>query len=120
MPYINSTEFGHITIDNQKYGQVLIIGDQVKERDYDQLKELFGTSHKIGDWEVADLLSNQPQSIIIGTGQQGVLTVDQSIIEQIKEAGIELKMAITPQAINLYNQAQAANQQVNALIHTTC
>jgi len=49
MPYINSTSFGKITINDIEYIQVLIIGDKVLEREYAKLKETFGTSHRIGD-----------------------------------------------------------------------
>jgi len=44
MPKINSTEFGSITIDDIEYSQVLIVGEKVLEREYNKLKELFGTS----------------------------------------------------------------------------
>ena len=54
MPNINSTEFGSITINNKKYVQVLIIREKVIEREYNKLKKLFGTSHKIGEWELGE------------------------------------------------------------------
>ncbi|MFZ5559596.1 MAG: hypothetical protein ACOZAL_02275, partial [Patescibacteria group bacterium] len=69
MPYINSTEFGNITIDGKKYNQVLIVGDLVMERDYEKLERLFGTTHKIGDWEKDELVKENPEIIVIGTGQ---------------------------------------------------
>lgn len=61
---INSTEFGSITIDDNKYGQVLIIGDKVTEREFDRLKQAYGTSHKIGDWEVTEILKENPEIIL--------------------------------------------------------
>ena len=50
MPHINSTKFGEIIIDNRKYHQVLMIGDAVSERDAKKLKQLFNTTHAIGEW----------------------------------------------------------------------
>ena len=118
MPKINSTEFGSIAIDNIKYSQVLIIGEKVIERDYDKLKELFGTSHKIGAWELDQLFSDKPEAILVGTGQDGALVVDEEIVRQIKEKGIELIVEKTPKIIDIYNHL--VNKKVNCLIHTTC
>jgi hypothetical protein len=120
MPHINSTEFGSITIDSKKYGQVVIVGDKVVEREYDRLKKLFGTSHKIGDWELEELLKDKPEIIVIGTGQSGALVVDKEIIDAIKREGIELIIEETPQATMIYNDRVTEGKKINALIHTTC
>jgi len=120
MPYINSTKFGNIVIDNKKYNQVLIIKDLIIERDYKKLKELFNTSHKIGDWEVKELLKQNPEIIIIGTGQNGAMKVEQALIDKIQEKGIKVITEITSQAIETYNEYVKENKRVNALIHTTC
>jgi hypothetical protein len=115
---INSTEFGSITIDNVKYTQVLIICEKVIERDYDNLKKLFGTSHEIGDWELAELLLGNPEIILIGTGQDAMLVVDEMIISEIRQKGIELIIEKTPKIIDIYNNL--TYKKVNCLIHTTC
>lgn len=120
MPHINSTNFGSITIDGKKYKQVLIVGDSVKEREYNRLKSTIGTSHKIGDWEKEELLSNSPDLIIVGTGQSGVLTVDSDLKETAKRNGIKLIEKLTPKAIKIYNEKHEAGKKVNALFHTTC
>lgn len=120
MPKINSTEFGSITIDDKKYDQVLIIGNKVEERDYDKLKELFQTSHKIGDWEVAVLLKDNPEMVVIGTGQNGALSVEQKVIDILAQNKIKVTIEKTPQAVITYNSAISAGKRVNAVIHTTC
>jgi hypothetical protein len=120
MPYISSIEFGSITIDNIKYDQVLIVGKKVKEREYEKLKTLFGTSHKIGDWELEELLNENPEIIIIGTGQDGALSVGEEVIDTINKKGIRLIIEKTPQAIITYNKKILENKKVNALVHTTC
>lgn len=120
MPKINSTEFGSITVDNVVYNQVLIIGSKVVEREYEKLKSLFGTSHRIGEWELDSLLKEDPEIIIIGTGQDGMLMVDVKVIDTINEKNIELVIEKTPKAIDIYNQEIAKGKKVNAIIHTTC
>jgi len=120
MPYINSTEFGNVVIDDKKYNQVLITGDSIMERDYNKLKELFNTSHKIGDWEVEELLKENPEIIVIGTGQNGAMEVDKEFIDSMKQKNIEVIAVETPKAIEIYNEKVKSNKRVNILIHTTC
>ncbi|MFW6149256.1 MAG: Mth938-like domain-containing protein [Atribacterota bacterium] len=120
MPHIDSTKFGSVTIDKKKYNQVLIIGDSVIERDYDKLKKIFGTSHKIGNWEAKELFKKDPELIVIGTGQSGAMEPQRSIINKFKNKGIGVIAESTPEAIKLYNQKMGQGRKVNALIHTTC
>lgn len=120
MPYINSTNFGSVTVDHKKYFQVLIIGDETKEREYEKLKELFNTSHEIGDWEINELLENNPEIIVVGTGQDGCLNVGEALPKKAKKNNIKVISEITPTAIQIYNEKAKAGHRVNALIHTTC
>jgi len=120
MPHINSTDFGSITIDGKKYNQVLIVGNLVMERDYRKLEDLFGTTHKIGDWEIEELLKENPEIVVVGTGQSGVMEVDDRFFKIVREKNIETIVDITPKAIQIYNQKIRDNKRVNALIHTTC
>lgn len=120
MPHIDSTKFGEITIDDKKYGQVLIIGDAVFERDEEKLRNLFDTTHQIGDWEIEQLLKGNPEIVIVGTGQNGVLQVEKIFLERLRKAGVEVVAAITPEAIRIYNEKTKQGKKVNTLIHTTC
>jgi len=120
MPHIDSTKFGEIIVDDKKYHQVLIIGDKIEERDWEKLKKLFDTAHKIGDWEIEKLLSNSPEIIIIGTGQDGAMAIDDEIVKKFRELSIETITDITPKAIEIYNEKIKQGKRVNALIHTTC
>ncbi|PJE57687.1 MAG: hypothetical protein COU82_00605 [Candidatus Portnoybacteria bacterium CG10_big_fil_rev_8_21_14_0_10_38_18] len=120
MPHINSTEFGEITIDGKKYGQVLIIGDSIMERDYEKLEKLFGTTHRVGDWERDELIKGNPEIIVIGTGQSSVMNVDGEITDSLAKKGIEIIVVSTPEAVEIYNAKVKEGKRVNALIHTTC
>jgi hypothetical protein len=120
MPRIDSTQFGEITVDGKKYGQVLIVGNLVAERDYPKLKDLFGTSHKIGDWEIEELLEENPEIIVVGTGQNGAMEIDEKFFEEMKKKGIEVIADIAPKASEIFNAKIKEGKRVNALIHTTC
>jgi hypothetical protein len=117
---INSTKFGEVIIDGITYHQVLIIGDKVEERDTEKLKELFDTSHKIGDWEIEALLKENPQIVIVANGRDGAMEVDENFSNEIQKKGIEVIIAKTPEAIEIYNEKVKKGKRVNSLIHTTC
>lgn len=120
MPYINSTKFGEVVIDSKKYSQVLIVGEAVLEREFGKLERLFGTTHRIGDWEIKELLKGEPEIVVVGTGQDGILQGDHGFLDAMQEKGIEVIAAKTPQAITVFNQKVRGGRRVNALIHTTC
>lgn len=120
MPHIDAVDFGKIIIDGIDYSQVLIITDSVLERDYKKLEKLFGTSHQIGDWEIEALFKNKPETIIIGTGVNGMLEVSDVIFKKAKEVKVEIVIINTPAAKEIYNERIKAGKRVNALIHTTC
>jgi len=117
---INNTSFGSITINNKKYSQVLILGETVEEREYDRLKELFGTSHRIGVWETEKLLADRPAVIVVGTGQDGKLETDEEFLAACRAAGVEALADKTPAAFLVYNRLVEEGKRVNGLFHTTC
>jgi hypothetical protein len=120
MSHIESTKFGEVIVDGTKYHQVLVIGDTVKERDTEKLKELYDTTHIIGDWEIQELLKENPQIVIVGTGQNGAMEVDENFSNEMNKKGIEVIIAKTPEAIETYNEKAKGKKRINALIHTTC
>lgn len=120
MPKIDKVSWGKVKIDGKNHSQVLIIGDQVYERDSEKLHQLFRTSHEIADWEQKLLLSKNPEVILIATGWNGVLKVNEKFKNQILKLGIELRAVLTPKAIDEYNRLVDEGKKVNALIHTTC
>ena len=120
MPHIDSTQFGEVIIDGKKYHQALIVGESVIERDCEKLKELFDTTHKIGDWEIPELLKENPQIVIVANGQDGAMEIDENFSNEVQKKGIEVIIAKAPEAIKVYNEKYGKRKRVNALIHTTC
>ncbi|HID71967.1 MAG TPA: hypothetical protein EYP29_04400 [Thermoplasmata archaeon] len=117
MPLIESTSFGKVVINGKNYGDVLIIGEKIIPRNKGLLKMLFGTSHAISEDEIRMLLKNEPEVVVIGTGQVGVLKVREEVRKKL-EAKAELIVAKTPEAVKIFNQL--SGKRVNALLHTTC
>jgi hypothetical protein len=120
MLHIDSTQFGEVIVDGIFFHQVLIIGDKIEERDYKKLQELFDTSHEIGEWEIEKLLKGDPQVIIVGTGQNGAMIVEDEIVKKFRDLGIDTIIDTAPKAIGIYNEQVKLGKRVNALMHTTC
>ena len=120
MVKIEKVSWGKVKINGQVYHQVLIIGEKVLARDENKLKVLFGTTHKIGDWEQKALLSNSPEIILITSGWNGVLKVSETFKNKIGKKRIELKIVLTPKVMEEYQQLINQGKKVNCLIHTTC
>lgn len=117
---IDSVGWGKVKVNGKDYHQVLIVGDEVIERDKDKLESLFSTTHKIGEWEQEKLLFGNPEVILIASGWSGVLKVDEEFKSKIEEKEIELKVALTGRVVNEYNRLVEQGKKVNCLIHTTC
>ncbi len=114
------TNFGEVIIDGQKYGDVLVITDEIIPRDSELLHKLFGTNHRIADEEIGKLIEGKPDIIVIGAGQSGLLEVTEDAKRKLEESGAEIETYETPIAIGKFNEACNLGKKVNALIHTTC
>ena len=120
MPKIDKVSWAKVKVDGQDYHQVIIVGDQVLEREKKKLNSLFGTTHEIGDWEQALLLSQKPEVVLIANGWSGVLKVKEAFKKKLAEVGIELRIVLTPKVAKEYDRLIKEGKKVNALIHTTC
>lgn len=118
--HFDSSSFGELVINGKSYGDVLVIGGKVEERDDSKIDRELGTDHLIGDWEVEKLLSNKPEIVIIGAGTAGDLQVTPEVGENFKKAKVELIVLTTPRAIEEYNSLTKMGKRVNTLIHSTC
>lgn len=120
MVHFDKTWFGGVSIDGKKYKDILVVGSRILERE--KLKEdwfIFHSHHTIYIHELEELLKENPEVIIVGNGQSGVLEVPAEIKKKIEDRGIKLIVLETPAAIEEYNKL-SKTKRVNALIHTTC
>ncbi len=117
---IENVVWGKVKVNGQVFHQVLIIGDQVLTREESKLRTLFGTTHRIGDWEQKALLSNSPEIILIANGWNGILKIKEDFKKKIGKKGIDLEIVLTPEVIKEYEMLIKQGKKVNCLIHTTC
>jgi hypothetical protein len=117
---IDQIGWGQITVNGKEYHQVLIIGEEVFERDSTLLHRLFGTTHKMSDLELKKLLEGKPEVVLIGSGWDGLVEVNQRLGTETQKLGIKMIVLKTTEAVEEYNKLVEQGKKINALIHTTC
>jgi hypothetical protein len=74
-------------------------------------------AHRVTLEDAERLLALGADRLIIGTGQSGVLHLNQEAQAYFEQHGCEVSLAPTPEAIEHFN---AAAEPVTALFHLTC
>lgn len=118
-PKINSTSFGSITVDGEKYGHDILIrrNGKVEKRKKMLSKALFGTSHVLSLEEAEHIYESGMEKLIIGTGQTGFVELSKEASGFFEEKQCEVELLPTPKAIESWNQTEG---KVAAMFHVTC
>ncbi len=112
---IDSYSFGRIVIEGRAYtSDVIIYSDRVDASW--RRKE----GHRLHSEDIADALKEHPDSLIIGTGYDGVMAVPKEVLAYIASQGIEARVERTTKAVELYNALQGKKERVIAALHITC
>ncbi|WP_456435992.1 Mth938-like domain-containing protein [Methanopyrus sp.] len=119
------TGFGWVEYGGERYNYDVYVTTEgkVHRREKGLSRSKFGTSHNLAADELRRLLElcdEEPEIIVVGTGQSGVLSVTDEAREFCEERGMELVEAPTPEAIERYNELKDEGKKVAAVIHTTC
>ncbi len=114
--------FGLITIDGKTYNHDIEV-----RWTGEVLKWQRAESHVIDVEDVKRAVEQNPETIIIGTGEGGVAKVTEGAQKFIKEKGIELIIDLTEQAIKTFNirkeeskEGEGREERVIGLFHLTC
>jgi hypothetical protein len=112
---IDSYSFGKMIIDNREFTKdVVLFPDHVfspwwrKEGHYLEISDL-----------PEDLLSENPEGVVIGTGYSEGMKVSPEIENLFKSKGMELIIEDTTHAFGTYNNLKD-NKKMVALFHLTC
>ena len=108
---INKTSFKSITIDSKTYDHdVWVFADgSIKERN---------RNHEFTIEEFQIITRDNPEILIIGTGQYGVVKIREEVFKAAKKRGIELVIDKTPVAIKRFNEIKG--KRIAGAFHTTC
>ena len=119
---IEEYHFGSITIDGKTYDY-----DVEVRWTGEVLKWWRGESHVIDVEDVKRAVEQNPDTIIIGTGESGVARVTEEAQKFIKEKGIKLIIDLTEQATKTFNirkeeseEEEGKQEKVIGLFHLTC
>jgi hypothetical protein len=118
-PRIDTTHFGSITISGDRLDHDVIIrlDGKVKKRKKKLSKRAFGTSHRISLAEARHVFEEGADMLIVGTGQYGLVHLDEQAQEFFNDQGCKVRIMPTPEAIELWNESKG---KVIGLFHVTC
>lgn len=118
-PRIDGTQFGSITIDGSviEHDVLIRLSGEVKKRKKKLSKAVFGSSHTISLEEAEYLFEQGADRLIIGSGQNGMVTLSAEAAAYFRKAGVRVDLSPTPEAIQQWNKA---NGSAIGLFHVTC
>jgi len=119
---IEEYHFGSIVIDGKVYNHDVEVHWTEKVLDWTR-KE----SHIIDVEDVKRAIKQNPDTIVIGTGESGAAKVSESAQELIHSKGIKLIIDLTEQAVKTFNiinqdsrEEEGEQDKAIGLFHLTC
>ncbi len=118
-PRIDGTQFGSITIDgsNIEHDVLIRLSGEIKKRKKKLSKAVYGTSHTISLDEAEYIFEEGTKQLIVGAGQNGMVTLSDEASEYFKKKGVRVDLSPTPDAIRQWNKAKGS---AVGLFHVTC
>jgi len=111
---IEHYSFGNITIDGKTYtSDVIIYPDRVDSSWWRK------QGHNLEVTDLIEVIAAKPEVVVIGTGSFGVMKVPKETISHFDSKGIEVYVAKTGEAVELFNEIQK-DKKVIAALHLTC
>jgi len=119
---IEEYHFGSITIDGKTYNH-----DVEVRWDGEVLKWWRKESHIIDVEDLRKALDQNPEVIVIGTGESGLAQVTEEAKREIKSRGIEVIIDLTEEAAKTFNiikeeskEEEGKQKKVIGFFHLTC
>lgn len=111
---IEAYRFGEIVISGKAYrSDVIIYQDHVDAQWW--RKE----GHTLEPEDIREVIDAMPDTLIVGTGQPGLMEVSQKTVAELNKLNIEAIILPTEQACKEYNRI-ARERKVIACLHLTC
>lgn len=118
-PAIDGTKFGSITIDGAEIEHDVLIrlSGEIRKRKKKLSRAVYGTSHTISQDEAEYVFEKGAERLIIGSGQDGMVTLSEEAAEYFRKKGVRVDLSPTPEAIRQWNKAKGP---AIGLFHVTC
>ncbi len=116
---INSVTFGSITINGTTYDFDVLIrsSGEIEKRKKKLSKQVYGSSHTLSKDEAKYCYEDGLQTIMIGSGYEGVLHLSEEATEYFRKKGVEVILCPTPEAVEIFNKRKPSTA---GLFHITC
>ncbi|MEW6002497.1 MAG: MTH938/NDUFAF3 family protein [Nitrospirota bacterium] len=111
---IEHYSFGKITIDGKTYTSDVIIYPGRVDSSWWR-KE----GHSLQIVDLSEVIKAKPQVLVVGTGYSGLMAVPEKTQTYLESKGIEVQVARTEKAVELFNELQK-DRIVIAALHLTC
>lgn len=116
-PEIEHYTFGRMTVNGKVYTSDLIIHPDGTIQDQWWRQR----GHDLVSADIDALLAAPPRRLIIGTGADGRMSVDNRVLEQCRAQGVDVEALPTAEAARRFNAAVAhEGASVAGCFHLTC
>jgi hypothetical protein len=113
-PEIQGYRFGAMTVNGERHSKDLIVlPDRVVANWWRE------KGHRLEVEDLWEVLDATPEVLVVGTGAYGMMDVPEKTRQAIEAANIELRIAQTGDAWQLYNDLQKQRRTAGAF-HLTC
>lgn len=113
---IEEYRFGHIKIQGREYKDDLTMS-QEQVIDYPWWRK---SGHRVEVEDVRKLLDLEPNVLVLGQGQPGMMKSTQNLRQHLQKVGIRLIEKPSDQAAKSLNQLLEQGEKVCAGFHLTC
>ncbi|MEO3993505.1 MAG: Mth938-like domain-containing protein [Desulfurococcaceae archaeon TW002] len=114
-PLIEHYDFGEIVVGGREYNRDIVIHPEGVLSDWWRVE-----GHRLQLVDVRDFLGIKVDVVIIGTGYDGFMRVDDDVIETFKKSGAEVYVLKSRRAVSKYNEEVSKGRRVLLFIHLTC
>ncbi len=113
MATIDEYAFGRIVIDGQEqHADVILLPSRTVTRWWRR------RGHQLVIEDLAGVLDELPEQLLIGTGAQGRMRPDPDAIHQLEARGVMVEVLPTAEAVRRYRELDA--KHTAAALHLTC
>ena len=119
---IEGTGFGYIIVNGVRYDHDIVVhvdGSVTKRKKELSKPYKKGVHTPLAPPEIEEILDENPEIVIIGSGQYGALPILDETIKLLEEKNIKYIIEKTPKAIEEYNKL-SKEKRVAGIFHVTC
>lgn len=112
---IDAYSFGRIVVDGQEYrSDIIIFPDRVEDNWWRR------EGHRLAAEDLAGVLDDLPEVLVIGTGHDGRMMVPQDTLDHLGTRDMEVVIDRTNGAVEEFNRLARKHQRIVAALHLTC